>query len=148
MKFLNRDIPQRLFELTRDHINALASFTTDELRQHILTAGKADLAACNDLAQNWRLIAERVLRKVLGEMEDAKQVDHIKRGVWVRVTKLTRGEAAVICSIHQKPDYRFVGPELRLARRLATAEYLKEGVDNQFTVTPAGELAYSRAAAN
>ncbi|MEX3983767.1 hypothetical protein AB4Y45_32815 [Paraburkholderia sp. EG287A] len=147
MKFCSVEIPSRLFELTREHIRTLSQFTVDDLRTHLLDAGRTELAICNGLQQNWPLIANRVLRAVIRELEDAGDIDHIRRGVWARMRKLTDIERAIICTIHQTADYRFLGPELSGARRLAKDVYLKEGTDKHFTVTAAGELVYKRRAA-
>jgi hypothetical protein len=142
MKFSYVEIPERLFTLARDHMRSLPRFTVEDIRQHLLIHGQLELARCHSLKQNWRLLATRVLRAVLTELKDANEIAQIQRGVWARIGKLTNLETGIICTIHQKPDYRFLGPELRAARRLAAAGYLTEGSDKHFTVTATGELAY------
>lgn len=142
MKFSNIEVPARLFERTREHIRTLAHFTIDDIRTHLLTSCQAELAACNSIKQNWPLIANRVIRAVIVEMDDANKLAHIRRGVWARTRRLTNEESAIICTIHQEPRYRFLGQELRAARRMASAGYLQEGTDKRFTVTAAGEMAY------
>lgn len=143
MKFCNVEIPARLFDMARDHIRTRTCFTIADVRPHLLGSGRDELAACNSLERNWQLVANRVVRAVLSELEEAEEVHRIKRGVWARGTVLTNDESAIICTLHQEPKYRFLGSELRAARRMATAGYLKEGADKHFTVTPAGELAYA-----
>lgn len=50
---------------------------------------------------------------------------------------------AVISAIHTEPEYRFVGDELKLARRMAAAGLLVEKGGGKFAVTAYGESCFS-----
>jgi hypothetical protein len=50
---------------------------------------------------------------------------------------------AVMCSIKQEPNYRFVRDEARLAQRMAAAGLLAPAKDKRYTITPHGEKCYA-----
>jgi len=84
MKFGQREIPDMLFDLARERMRKDESFTTDEIRQHLLAAGEEYMLFVNDIRSNWRIIADRVTRACIDELRDAGEIEQLKKGVWGR----------------------------------------------------------------
>ncbi|KVP17040.1 hypothetical protein [Burkholderia ubonensis] len=82
MKFGQAEIPETLFALARERMRSFGEFTPEDIRQHLLTEARADLAAINSIEHNWRIIAERVLRACIEELRAAGEIEQVKRGVW------------------------------------------------------------------
>lgn len=57
-------------------------------------------------------------------------------------TKLNQNHWAVICTIHQEPDYTFLGSELRIAKKMVELQLLEPHTGNKFKVTSYGERCY------
>lgn len=49
---------------------------------------------------------------------------------------------AVMCSIKQEPNYRFVRDEAKLAKRMADAGLLAPAEGKRYTITPHGQKCY------
>lgn len=59
--------------------------------------------------------------------------------------KLSDEEFAIICTIHQEPNYRFIAEERKTACKMVDIGLLMPVIDNKskFVVTKSGETLYS-----
>lgn len=88
MKFGTTLIPERLFELARLRLLNNATSTPEDVRQHLLKQGAAELAQTNSIPRNHRLIAERVFQAVREDLVAKGKLKQLKRGVWATTTFL------------------------------------------------------------
>ena len=84
MRFSGTLIPAALFDLARNKMLSVATFTPDDVRQHLLSNASAEMFATNSIQSNHRIIAERVMRAVLEDLVAEGKVAQLKRGVWTR----------------------------------------------------------------
>lgn len=61
----------------------------------------------------------------------------------LRDRPMPEGFWGVICTLRQVPHYRFVGPELRLARQMTEQGLLVCTEERHYAVTPYGQRCYS-----
>lgn len=93
MKFSGHDIPDSLFELARTTMRARGHFTPEDIRQVLITEGRATMVAINGIERNHRIIADRVMRKVVQELAAAGEYAQLKRGVWMKSSVLAAAKA-------------------------------------------------------
>jgi hypothetical protein len=60
------------------------------------------------------------------------------------MTLMTPTQWAIICTLHQEPNYRFVSNERQSAERMEKKGWLKSRGNNMFSITRSGEGAYRR----
>lgn len=89
MKFGSTPIPDSLFVRARNEMRSRASFTPEDIRSALVRDGALALQSVSTIPQNMRIIADRVMRQVLGELRDAGEVESLKRGVWRKTANLT-----------------------------------------------------------
>jgi hypothetical protein len=58
--------------------------------------------------------------------------------------KFTALQVAIIITLHQQPDYTFVGNEKSAAERMVSHKMLKRKKDGHYEVTPKAEKAYQQ----
>lgn len=86
MKFSGRVVPQELFEITRNLMRTMPSFTPEEIRWLLVTRyprAATLIREVTTLAANDRLVAHRVTRAVIDELHAAGDIKQLKRGVWM-----------------------------------------------------------------
>lgn len=92
MKFGSTIIPDSLFDLARREMRSRASFTPEEIRVVLVRDGAQALRTITSIPRNDRIIAERVMRAVVGELRDAGEYRALKRGLWMKTAILDAAE--------------------------------------------------------
>ena len=86
MRFGNTEIPGCLFHLARERMLKEATFTPENIRQHLLTQAPDELCAISPIATNQRIIAERVMRDCVKQLVASGEIAQLKRGVWAKTS--------------------------------------------------------------
>lgn len=88
MKFGTTPIPDAVFDLAYERMRRDATFTPEDVRQHLLTHGSAQLQAITSIEVNQWIIANRVMRACVNVMRDAGEIEQLKKGVWAKASFL------------------------------------------------------------
>ena len=85
MKFSGRVVPEELFEIARNMMRTMPSFTPEEVRWQLVTRPRAAtlIREVTTLQANDRVLAHRVTRAVIDELVAAGDIKQLKRGVWM-----------------------------------------------------------------
>lgn len=88
MQFGNTEIPGGLFQLARERMLKEATFTPENIRQHLLTQAPDVLWAISPIVTNQRIIVDRVMRDCIKQLVASGEIAQLKRGVWAKTSFL------------------------------------------------------------
>jgi predicted nicotinamide N-methyase len=84
MKFCNTEVPQKLFDMTRERMRKEVTFTPEDIRLHLIKNAQAELVQISDITHNHQIIAERLMRACIKELRASGEIKQMNRGRWAK----------------------------------------------------------------